>query len=111
MSVISEQKENKVDSKMDIFNDIFDSESECQEKSNDSQALSNIDLDEISEFVDNISEILEEFVDEAFENEEEGLYEYDGSIECAIKNGFYKLLVEFSPVIYWNGKIPNTVRI
>ena len=66
----------------DIFNDIFDSESECQEKSNDSQALSNIDLDEISEFVDNISEILEEFVDEAFENEEEGLYEYNGSIEC-----------------------------
>ena len=82
LSVIAENKENKADSKFDIFNDIFDSESECQEKSNDSQALSNIDLDEISEFVDNISEILEEFVDEAFENEEEGLYEYDGSIEC-----------------------------
>ena len=80
--VIAENKENKADSKFDIFNDIFDSESECQEKSNDSQALSNIDLDEISEFVDNISEILEEFVDEAFENEEEGLYDYDGSIEC-----------------------------
>ena len=62
MSVLAENKENKADSKFDIFNDIFDSESECQEKSNDSQTLSNIDLDEISEFVDNISEILEEFV-------------------------------------------------
>lgn len=41
-----------------------------------------IDADELHDFVENLRETLEEFDNTEFENEDDELYEYDGSIEC-----------------------------